>query len=75
VILCCFVDDDGSNTDKPFQGPLGASLISQSNRGTFGSNLISYDLTKETGTRNYGDFNGSGLSDDYRIIVLEIENS
>ena len=75
VILCCFVDDDGSDTDKPFQGPLGASLISQSNSNTAGSNLISYDLTKETGTRNYGDFNGSGLSDDYRIIALEIENT
>lgn len=75
VILCCFVDDDGSDTDKPFQGPVGASLVSQSNRNLRGSNLISYDLTKVTGSRTYGNFNGRGLGDDYRIIVFEIENS
>lgn len=75
VILCCFVDDDGADTHRPFQGPVGASLVSQSNRNLRGSNLISYDATKVTGSRTYGDFNGKGLGDAYRIIVFEIENS
>lgn len=75
VILCCFVDDDGSSTDLPFQGPIGSSLVSQSLNGNRGSNIIAYDTKDQSGSRTYGDFTTDVLSDDYRIIALEIENT
>jgi len=75
VILCCFVDDDGSPTDLPFQPPIGSALVSQALNSNQGSNIIAYDTTDQSGSRTYGDFTTDSLSDDYRMIVFEIENS